>query len=105
MPKEGDWMCPNCKVNIFRSKNECIKCKARKPVLTEPDVYHSPSNRIYDQSTQELYKQIDLERQIKRNELIQKAIAEGKPKLYYASSCSKCRSENDPLQHNCWKYS
>ena len=31
-PKLGDWKCPDCMVNNFASRNECFKCKARKPL-------------------------------------------------------------------------
>lgn len=52
--KFGDWMCPVCNVNIFRSKNECRKCKTKKPI----PIINKP-NEIYEKITKELYTKLN----------------------------------------------
>lgn len=97
--KCGDWMCPNCNVVIFRGKTMCKKCKAIKP---------TPKNHVNEEYAN-IVRQSDEEIMTKRvnesNELIQKAISEGKPKLFYVTSCALCKNSDNTPNHNCWKYS
>lgn len=98
--KFGDWMCPVCNVNIFRSKNECRKCKTKKPIL----IVNKP-NEIYGKITKELYTKLNEENIKQREEKIQQAEREGLPKLFYVTSCTLCKNQHNPQPHNCWKYS
>lgn len=101
--KPGDWNCPICNVIIFRSKNECFKCKSKK---TEEVIKQHPyTNEIYEKIKKDLYEDIEKDRKNQRNLKIQQAINEGLPQLYYVTSCSICKNQHNPNPHNCWKYS
>lgn len=29
--REGDWVCPTCRANVFSTRNECFRCQSPKP--------------------------------------------------------------------------
>jgi len=33
----GDWMCPECGVNVFASKSACFRCRAPKPAMASSE--------------------------------------------------------------------
>ena len=101
MNKIGDWICPNCKVNIFRSKSECKKCKIKKPEKNINNYNNLEYNKLYEKTINE----VNEENKIQRENLINRAIDERLPRLYYVTTCSKCKSGEDQTTHNCWKYS
>lgn len=135
-----DWMCPNCEVVIFGSKDQCKKCNSTNPkklkvikklhndwfcykckslqpkpqqiifekvgkdlpTFTNEQTYDCHKN--YFNETNKIYDDIKKDNLEKRNILIKKAQDEGRPRLYYASDCWKCKRGDTDL-HNCWKYS
>jgi hypothetical protein len=100
MSKIGDWHCPNCNFNIFRNKDHCFKCNAKRPPVQAQA--QTPINPAYASlQDQVLHEVREMEHQ-RRAQLISKAISEGLPKLYYVTRCPKCKETND--RHNCRDY-
>lgn len=103
--KYNDWMCQICNVNIFGSKNECLKCKSKKPQNLNNNLQTNPIVNLYNEIKQNIYEEIKINKINENNNKIQRAIDEGLPRLYYVSNCSICKNQHNPKQHNCWKYS
>lgn len=105
----SDWMCTKCNFKIFGYKSECLKCKSNRPTIS-----NNESDKVYTikqvlNESIEIINNINIQnasRLKQRNEDIERAIDENRPKLHYVNiSCSLCKKGGEPPPHNCWKYS